>query len=74
MSSPSPQSISSSEAACSAPGTTRLFQLYGQPTDGFAPVVASMLTEVGLAFVVGSLLKFWHIRNNQGPGADDHAL
>ncbi len=42
-------------------GATRLFLLYGQPADDFAPVTASMMTEVGLALVVGSLLKFWRI-------------
>src|SRR5207249_1027047 len=33
-------------------GATRMFSLYGQVTNGFAPVAASMMTEVGLAFIV----------------------
>lgn len=42
-------------------GATRMFLLYGQNTNGFAPVAASMMTEVGLALVVGSAVKFWHV-------------
>jgi hypothetical protein len=39
-------------------GATRLFLLYGTRTDGFAPILASMMTEVGLAFIAGAGLKF----------------
>jgi hypothetical protein len=39
-------------------GATQLLRLYGHATGGFAPVAASMMTEAGLAIVVGSALKF----------------
>ena len=35
-------------------GATQLFRLYGQAHGGFAPIAASMMTEAGLAFVVGA--------------------
>ena len=38
-----------------------MFLLYGQNTNDFAPVAASMMTEVGLAFVIGSMVKFWRV-------------
>ena len=39
-------------------GATQMFRLYGLADPGLAPVGASLLTEVGLAFVVGAALKF----------------
>jgi hypothetical protein len=39
-------------------GATQMFRLYGLADPGIAPVGASLLTEVGLAFVVGAALKF----------------
>jgi hypothetical protein len=39
-------------------GGTQLFLLYGTRTDGSAPIGASMMTEVGLAFIAGAGLKF----------------
>ena len=38
-------------------GMMRLFSLYGQPEPGFAPVLASMATQVGLALAIGAILK-----------------
>jgi hypothetical protein len=39
-------------------GATQMFRLYGLADPGMAPVGASLLSEVGLAFVVGAALKF----------------
>jgi len=39
-------------------GATQMFRLYGLADPGMAPVGASLLTEVGLVFVVGAALKF----------------
>jgi hypothetical protein len=39
-------------------GATRMFLLYGQAAGGFAPVAASMMTEAGMALVLGSALRF----------------
>jgi hypothetical protein len=38
-------------------GMMRLFSLYGQPESDFAPVLASMATQVGLALAIGAILK-----------------
>jgi hypothetical protein len=40
-------------------GATRMFLLYGQRGGGFEPVAASMMTEAGLALMLGSALKFY---------------
>ena len=40
-------------------GLTQLVNLYGQPNPGFAPVMASVLTEAGVALVIGAVLKLW---------------
>jgi hypothetical protein len=40
-------------------GATRLLALYQRPNDGIAPVLASMMTEAGLALVLGAIVKFW---------------
>lgn len=39
-------------------GGTRMFLLYGNPRGNFAPVIASLMTEVGVALMVGAFLKF----------------
>jgi hypothetical protein len=41
-------------------GGTQLFLLYGNSRGSFAPVIASLMTEVGVALMLGALLKFWH--------------
>jgi hypothetical protein len=38
-------------------GATRLFLLYGNAGGSFEPVLASMMTEAGLAMVVGAMVK-----------------
>jgi len=38
-------------------GITQLVSLYGRPNLNFEPPLASMMAEVGLAFVVGAILK-----------------
>jgi hypothetical protein len=40
-------------------GAMRLVQLYQLPNNEFEPVLASMLTEAGLALVLGAIVKFW---------------
>jgi hypothetical protein len=40
-------------------GITRLFLLYGRPGQEFAPILASMMAEVGLTLIVGAVVKFW---------------
>lgn len=40
-------------------GGTQLFLLYGNSQGSFAPVLASMMTQVGTAMIIGSMLKFW---------------
>jgi hypothetical protein len=40
-------------------GVTRLFLLYGRTGQEMAPILASMMTEVGLALILGAIVKFW---------------
>jgi hypothetical protein len=40
-------------------GLTQLLRLHQQSNNGFAPIAASMMTEAGLALVVGAALKYW---------------
>jgi len=42
-------------------GAMRLIALYQRSNDGFAPVLASMMTEAGLALVLGAIVKFWSV-------------
>jgi hypothetical protein len=42
-------------------GIIQLVSLYGQPNVSFAPVAASMITEVGLALIVGAGIKLSRI-------------
>jgi hypothetical protein len=42
-------------------GATRLFLLYGNSNGSFAPVAASMMTEAGLAMILGSMIKFYRV-------------
>jgi hypothetical protein len=52
-------------------GITQLLRLYGQNGGGFAPIAASMMTEAGLAFVVGSALKFMASEPDDASSQDD---
>jgi hypothetical protein len=43
-------------------GVSQLYVLYGNTSGSFVPVLASMMTQVGLAMVIGAMLKFWHAK------------
>ena len=52
-------------------GGIQLFRLYGLPTNGFAPVGASLMTEAGLVLIVGAIIKFLRIpAKAAGTGAE----
>jgi hypothetical protein len=40
-------------------GVSRLVSLYGRINDDGAPIIASLLTEIGLALFAGGLIKLW---------------
>jgi hypothetical protein len=42
-------------------GIAQLLRLYQQANNGFDPIVASMMTEAGLALLIGAGLKFWRM-------------
>ena len=43
-------------------GITQLYLLYGTNNGSFVSVLASMMTQVGTAMILGALLKFWRAR------------
>ena len=49
-------------------GATRLVALYQRSSDGFAPILASMMTEAGLALVLGAIVKFWCVPASSSAG------
>ncbi|MCI0358120.1 MAG: hypothetical protein L0211_06540 [Planctomycetaceae bacterium] len=50
-------------------GIMRLVSLYGQTINDAAPMLASILTEVGLALLVGGLVKLWRSGAFSAPAA-----